>query len=440
MLAFLILLLAAIFNNPRIGLFMSIHSSFSIVPLSNYLPPLPFPAGLLVDFFLLVTLVATLLKIKQEDWLKVSRGVLLFISVWFLLTALQIFNPEARSAEAWLYAIRSTSFQMFITIILALLLLRSPKDLQSVLFIFLLWSVPAALNGIRQLHIGLTDAENAWLAAGAARTHVLFGKLRVFSYFTDAGTFGAAQAMAVVIAGILALNAEGFRKKLIYGLVAVLCFYGMAISGTRGALFVIFAGFGTYFLLCGKVKVLISGLIVGIVFFGFLKFTSIGNTNYQIYRMRSALNPEDASFQVRVNNQRILAEYMGSRPFGAGVGSIGFWGKRFTPNTFLGEMPTDNWYVRIWVETGWTGLTFYLSMLLYLLVAGFRRIFSLKDKIIRYKSAALYCAIAGLAVASYGNELWGTFPIAPFNYIALALAFNGELLVAQKPSAVKPSR
>ncbi len=285
-LPFLILLLAAIFNNPRIGLFMSIHSSFAIVPLSNYLPPLPFPAGLLVDFFLLVTLVATLLKIKQEDWLKVSRGVLLFISVWFLLTALQIFNPEARSAEAWLYAIRSTSFQMFITIILALLLLRSPKDLQSVLFIFLLWSVPAALNGIRQLHIGLTDAENAWLAAGAARTHVLFGKLRVFSYFTDAGTFGAAQAMAVVIAGILALNAEGFRKKLIYGLVAVLCFYGMAISGTRGALFVIFAGFGTYFLLCGKVKVLISGLIVGIVFFGFLKFTSIGNTNYQIYRMK----------------------------------------------------------------------------------------------------------------------------------------------------------
>jgi hypothetical protein len=428
-LPFVLGLVVLVFSTPRLGLLISIHLSFGILIVGRYLP-VDLPVGLTIDFLLLVTALATLFKVKREEWKVLPKGLCIVLSGWFLITVLEVFNPEAQSKEAWVYAIRGTSLQMCLTIILTLLLLKNPKDITNVILIWLVWSVIGALYGMKQLYLGLNGAEKAWLAAGAYRQHILFGKLRVFSFFSDAGTFGAAQAQAGLVAAILALNTKDLFRKVGYAVAALACLYGMAISGTRGALFVLIAGFPAYFLITGNVKVLVTGFLLGALFFCFLKFTYIGHSNYQIYRMRSALNPEDASFQVRLNNQKKLSEYLAitSRPFGGGVGSIGFWGKRFTPNTFLGEMPTDSWYVRIWAETGWVGLTYYLLMILYILIAGFKKVFWKENYNAKYQLMALYAGIAGIAVASYGNELWGASPIAPFIYICIAFVFQGPIL------------
>jgi hypothetical protein len=49
-----------------------------------------------------------------------------------------------------------------------------------------------------QMTMGVDFAEQEWLNEGSYKTHILFGKLRVFSFFSDAGQFE-------LIKGILAL-------------------------------------------------------------------------------------------------------------------------------------------------------------------------------------------------------------------------------------------
>jgi len=93
---------------------------------------------------------------------------------------------------------------------------------------------------------GVDSYEQAWLDGGAAITHVLFGKLRIFSFLSDAGQFGANQAYSAVVAGIVAMVEKDFRKKIFYIVVAVFGIYGMLLSGTRGAIAIPLAGFGTF--------------------------------------------------------------------------------------------------------------------------------------------------------------------------------------------------
>lgn len=59
------------------------------------------------------------------------------------------------------------------------------------------------------------------------------------------------------------------------------------------------------------------------------KFTTIGNNNYQINRMRTAFDSDDASLNVRLQNQILFANYLKSRPIGGGVGHAGDRAQKF---------------------------------------------------------------------------------------------------------------
>jgi hypothetical protein len=102
--------------------------------------------------------------------------------------------------------------------------------------------------------------------------------------------------------------------------------------------------------------------------FGMLKFTKIGQSNYQINRMRTGLDPNDPSLQLRLINQAKLRGYLASRPIGGGIGSAGFWGTRFSPGTFLAVTALDSWYVKIWAECGVVGLYVHVGMLLTFMI------------------------------------------------------------------------
>ncbi|MBK6642897.1 MAG: hypothetical protein IPG39_17560 [Bacteroidetes bacterium] len=62
--------------------------------------------------------------------------------------------------------------------------------------------------------------------------------------------------------------------------------------------------------------------------------------------------------QVRLANQKKLAAYLDYHWLGGGVGSGGYWGQRFSPNSFLANLALDSWYVRIAAEYGYIGLIF----------------------------------------------------------------------------------
>jgi len=287
----------------------------------------------------------------------------------------------------------------------------------------------ATLKAIMQVKMGVDPWEQGWLNEGNYKTHVLFGKLRAFSFLSDAGQFGANQGYSAVMATIVAIAEKNRLRKWFFIMVAVLAFYGLVISGTRGALSVPIAGLGLYFILRKNKTVMIIGAVVLLAVFYFFKFTTIGQGNADIRRMRTAFDPNDASLQVRINNQKLLKSYMASRPFGGGIGHGGVKAQRFLPNAYLSQIPTDSWYVLIWVEQGIIGLVLHLAILFYILIKGsYRIMFKIRDPELKLKMAALAAGMFGVMVASYGNAVLGQMPTNVLIYISMALLLNTEKL------------
>ena len=224
-----------------------------------------------------------------------------------------------------------------------------------------------------------------------------------------------------VVFTILALHSPNIKKKLYYAFVALAAFYAMVISGTRGALAVPVAGFFLYALLSKKLKLVLVGTFILVSSFSFLKYTTIGNSKYELRRIRSALDSDNPSLVVRKDNQKRLKSYLASRPFGGGIGSAGNWGLRFSPGTFLAETPPDGWYVQIWAEQGKVGLSLHLIIVFSVLFyASFIILFKLKSKDARTKALALISGIFGVMVASYSSNAFGQMPNGIIIYMSMA--------------------
>jgi hypothetical protein len=213
------------------------------------------------------------------------------------------------------------------------------------------------------------------------------------------------------------------KKKAFYIVTFLLSLYGMMISGTRGAMAVPALGFMTYFLLSKNFKVLGAGIVAGAGVYVFLKFTTIAQGVYAVNRMRTALDPNDASLLVRLENQRKLSAYLASRPFGGGIGSAGSWGMRFSPNSFLAQTPTDSWFVKIWAEEGFVGLTIHLIILFYIAIKAGIMLWKMPDSALRQKLVAIFSGMIGIYMASYGNGILGQMPTGIIMYMGWAFLF-----------------
>lgn len=413
--------LYALTRFPQIGLYSALAFSFFAVGLTRYVPA---PLGLAIDGLLFVSVLAAMMQLRREDIGKLNTLPVYVFGIWFLYTTMQVFNPQAPGFTGWFYAIRGTSYNFFFIIILSMILMSEKKHMMRFLYLWLGLSLLAVFYGFKQKFIGLDGAEQAWLDAGNASTHVLHGRLRVFSFYSDAGQFGVAMAHAALMSIALLVGPARLYHKIIFAGLALLFFYAMAISGTRGALFVPVAGALVYFLANRNFTILALGVVVLGSAFILLRYTYIGQGNYEVQRLRSALNPEDASLNVRQENQRILARYLADKPFGGGIGTSGYFGLRFSPDSLLAQTPTDSWYVRIWAETGVVGLFIHLGGLLMLLVAGFFKVFTLHDPGIRNLMAGLLAGYAGIVVASYGNSIIGQYPTNMITMISIALIWK----------------
>jgi hypothetical protein len=425
MLPFLFYFLYQLFTHPKLGIYSTIFMAFVANGVTRYVSDAP--VGLAVDGILVLSFIAIFVRKQKVEWSEAKSGLTVASIIWMLYNFLELFNPEARSFEAWFYAMRGVSLYMFLVVPLTFILFKDRKDLDLYLNIWLILSMLGSLNGLKQNLIRVDSFEQAWLDAGAAKQHILFGKLRVFSFYSDAGQFGASQAHTLVLAVILALQSGlSFRKKAFYYIAALLSLIGMFISGTRGAMAVPAIGFMTYLFMSKNFRVFGGGVLFGGLIFYLLKFTFIGQNVYAINRMRTALDPNDASLLVRLENQKKLATYLASRPFGGGVGSSGNWGLRFSPNSFLAQTPTDSWFVKIWAEEGAIGLTIHLIILFYIAIKGGIILWNLPDKNLRQQFLAIHAGTLGIYMASYGNGILGQMPTGILLYVGWALMFKAE--------------
>lgn len=415
-----------LFNNPLIGFYTAIGLNFILLGATRYIPGLPLGFG--IDGILILTYLALFFsKFKERiDWSPANKDITFLAAIWFGYCIFQLVNPEAQSTEAWI-AGRGIGFYFFLFIPLTFMLINTHKKLDILLYIWGVFSILATLKGMIQLFVGVDEAEQAWLNAGAAQTHILFGKLRIFSFMSDAGQFGANQGFSGVVAIIYSMTKKGLPK-MFFITVGILGIYGMMISGTRGAISVPLAGFMTFFVLRKNIKVLSFGILLLAVIFVFFKYTTIANGNDQIRRMRSAFDPNEKSLQVRLENQKILKGYLATRPFGGGIGHAGDKAQRFLPNAFLSHVATDSWYVMIWAELGIVGLTLHLLILFYVVAkASYKVMFKIRDPITKLKMSALISGMVGIMMASYGNAVLGQMPTALLIYAIMAIISSPEI-------------
>ena len=426
-----------VFKNPILGFYTTIGLNFVILGMGRYVKG--YPLGFAIDGIIILTCLALIFSKFRErvDWSPINKNVTILAIIWLGYFMFQLINPEARSVQAWI-AGRSIGFYFFFFVILTFMFINTNKRLDTFLYVWGVFSILTTLKGLGQFFFGVDAAEQAWLDEGAAKTHVLFGKLRIFSFLPDAGNFGANQGYSAVVAIIYSMTKKGLPK-IFFITVGVLGLYGMLISGTRGAIAVPFAGFMTFFVLRKNIKVFGAGIFMIAVIFVFFKFTMIANGNEQIRRMRTGFDTNNASFQVRKKNQAILKGYLASRPFGAGVGHAGDKAQRFIPNAFLSHVATDSWYVMIWAEMGIIGLTLHLIILFYVIGMGsFKVMFRIRDPITKLKMSALISGMAGVMLASYGNEVLGQMPTSLLIYASMAIMSNQKIF--EEPSVKKEAK
>ena len=435
-LPFVFLYLYLLFRYPIIGLYTAISLGFILLGIGRYISGIPI--GLAMDGILILTLIALIFNRFYEkiDWTPAKKDITLLAVIWFGYALFQIVNPEARSFSAW-FSGRGISFYMLLLIPLTLLFIDSDRKLNLFFYIWGFFALLVTLKGIMQLKVGVDPWEQAWLNEGNFKTHILFGKLRAFSFLSDAGQFGANQAYSAVVATIVSMSQTKWRSKLFFIVVALAGFYGMIISGTRGAISIPLAGFTVFFVLRKNKTIMLTGFFLLIAVFIFFKYTTIGQGNYQIRRMRTAFDPNDASLQVRLENQRLLKSYMASRPFGGGIGHGGVKAQKYLPNAYLSQIPTDSGYVLIWVEQGIVGLLLHLFILFYVVgKSSYCIMFRIRDPMLKLKMAALTSGMFGIMVANYGNAVLGQMPTSILIYTSMALMLNSEKLDKIKTEAL----
>ncbi len=412
------------FRKPELILYSVLMVAFLVSMLSRYIPNIPF--GLSVDALLLLLVIVLIFHKRFKSKSYQRNNVLVWaLLIWLFFSIAMLLNPQALSKTAWIYANRGLSFYPLLFVVLILHTFSKEKHLTYFLIIWAAFSVFGTLWGVKQLLLGVSFTEQQWLNNGAASTHILFGKLRIFSYFSDSAQFGANQAHTALVFGIIGLYQKGRKMQILGLLVATLSLYGMLISGTRGVLAVLAVGGFTYLIMTKNFRVIMLGLMVAAGCFIFLKYTSIGQSNYQISRMRTALDFNDASLQVRQDRILALSSYLADKPIGGGIGSAGFWGKRFTPGTFLAEIGTDGHYTRIWMETGIIGLYLYLGTLLSITFYLGRLLWKMKNGKSRQILLGFYCGFVGLCAASYTNGLITQFPTGALTFTSLGFVYLG---------------
>lgn len=413
-----------LFKSPILGIVTIVIYSF----LSGFIGRELFeiPSGI-VEFLLIISCIATAVKYSLDDWSVLKNSLSFLMLIWFIISFLEILNPAGGSMDGWMAELRPMALYPLLTIPLGFVLLTRNKDLNIILILFLSLGILACLNGIKQLHIGLSKGEQAFLDNGGAATHLLWGKLRVFSFW-DAAQFGCSQAQFFIISIVLAFSKIKFWKRLVLLLLAALFLYGMLISGTRTAIIAIVTGAFSALVLSKNFKIIFIGGVFLLLFIGGLKYTNVGNGNYEIYRLRSSLNPEDASLNLRFLNQELFREYLKNKPFGGGLGVTGHFGHKYNSDHYLSKIEPDSLWVKVWAMYGIVGLVFWFCMYMYIIGRGCGIVWNIKDDKLRFKLIALLSGFIGVFFCGYSNEIMNVMPSLFVVSISMIFVFQGPRL------------
>src|SRR5947209_9201757 len=204
-LPFIIAFLILVFYYPRAGFIFFVIYCFLVPGLGRHIDGPQFGIG--QDGLLVLTWLGILFhRSGRYRYRHLNTDLVWLAVVWFVITVLEIANPERPGITGWFFEMRSATLYWVLSVPMAILVFNKKSDIDLFLYIIIVLSLIGSFWGMKQLYIGLDAGEQRWMEAGAKKTHLLFGKLRVFSYYSDAGQFGASQAQLAVMCIILAVG------------------------------------------------------------------------------------------------------------------------------------------------------------------------------------------------------------------------------------------
>ncbi|MBR1547837.1 MAG: O-antigen ligase family protein [Prevotella sp.] len=387
------------------------------------------PTSLPNEMLELVLLALAVIDVKDAKFERTANIMLVALVAWSLFCTIEVFNNSCGlglQVSAWYSGARMMAFQLLYAFLVFVLYIISPKQLVQYLIVWGVLSLYAAFWVWKQQKFGLTQMENAFLQGRGRTTHIINGgaTIRLFSIFSDAANFGVNMAATAVAYLIFAINCQIRKLRIFFLIVGLACTWGMFPSGTRTATFCLFAGFAVYVVLSKSFKIAIPVAIAFVTIYFILAFTTIGNGNASIRRMRSGFNKNDASANQRTINQAVMKKYLADAPWGIGLGM----GYENVPanNKFrkLATIPPDSEYVFIWIRTGPVGLvTFLITTAIMFAGACWIVLFRIKGKTMRGIGAGMCCAFVSIQLGGYANQVLMQFPNCLLFYGGLSIVY-----------------
>lgn len=421
---------------PRFGYFLYATYSYFFTAIMRY--SRQEGLSVVLDVLLVYMLITILFSVaRKEGTFKLSNAInILTIGYipWMLFIMLQLTNPGIRE-EGVTLAIRSWILGTFVLYFLSSLLADSPKVLKRGLVLFGIFTLIAFLKLMYQKFRWFDAAETEWLMNNSWYTHLLSTGIRYFSIFSDAGNFGAHMGMISIVYSIIGFQTRSKPWALFYIAVSIMGIVGLLLSGTRGAIIIPLGGLALYTLLCKSLKIMLTSVVIGSILFSFFSFTDIADDNAIVRRMRTAFRPaDDASFNVRVENKKLIAEYLRNHPLGVGLERGVPRVTRSQEGEFLRQdtIPPDSYYVKIWMQNGLFGLILYLAIYTAVLLrCCYIVMFRIRNRELFHILAALICGVFGVWINGYVGEGMGQPPTNFVIVACLAFVLNGPYIDKQ---------
>ncbi|WP_295673238.1 O-antigen ligase [uncultured Mucilaginibacter sp.] len=405
---------------PKFGIISLIILSFFINYSSRFLPE-PTPIGLLMDLWTYLLLLGIFVKMKKDkQWGYFNNTIAYFLLIWLGYNMLEIINPVSPTILEWVFTVRTVAFIMLMYFVF-LYHIRTKEFIRLLIKIWLALDVIGAFSAIQQEFFGLLPLEREWLYRFPERFKLLFigGHLRKWSIFSDPVVFAYNMVAAALLCIALMFGPIKFSKKVILGCMATLFIFVMLYSGTRASYVIIPAGILMLFILKLNRQIFIFSIISGIALFVLIK---IPTSNSTLARFQSAFKPsKDASFAEREKNQEAIRPYILSHPFGGGLGSVGVWGQRFAPNSYLAKFPPDSGYVRVAVELGWIGLLLYCIFNFVIMYKGIQYYYLIKDPELKTYCLGMVLFIFAFDVGNYPQQALVQYPSNILFFLAMAI-------------------
>lgn len=394
------------------------------------LTPPPIPMSLPNEMLQLLLLGVAIIDARQNPHFERCVNIMLLtLIVWCTYCTLEVLNNTCGlgiDVGAWYSGARMMAFQLLYTFLVFSIYISSPEILMKYLKIWALLSLFSAIWTWKQQNLGLTPVETSFLYGRGSTTHLLQGGtlIRYWSTFSDAANYGCNAAGAAIAFLVFGITSKLKKDKIFFIIIALIVIKSMFASGTRTATFCLIAGFAVYIVLSKSIRIAIPASIIGGILFFLLAFTTIGQGNQQIRRMRSAFDKNDASSNTRSINQATMKKYMQDAPWGIGIGR----GMDNVPaNNKFSKMATiapDSEYVFIWLRAGKIGITlFIITMLIMLGGACYIVMFKLKSSSLIGIGGGLCSAFVAIQLGGYGNQVLMQFPNALIFYGGLTIVY-----------------